>query len=70
MYTKLPECLAKVIEANGDASAEKAYKLIRETIIQPWENARKRTPNRFRPWWNDTLESMPKLRRKLYTKAL
>lgn len=68
--SKLPSCLEKIEKASDGRELEEAYEGYKETILGPWEKHRRKKPNRYKPWWNDTLDSLAKHRRRLYRRAL
>lgn len=56
--------LSKKIETiNTKGALENAYKKSKETLLEPWEVTRNRKVNRFRPFWNGTLDWMSKTRK-------
>lgn len=46
----LPGCLKQATETTTSTDLEEAYRRFKETILNPWETARKGKPNRFKPW--------------------
>lgn len=66
----LPPCLETIEEAETTEQLEAAYERFKQTLLSPWNHTRRKKPGRFKQFWNDTLDAMGKLRRKLYRRAL
>lgn len=65
---KLPTCLEGAKSPEGKEELKAAYKRFKETLFHPWEKYRKHKRKRFRTFWNDTLDTMAKHKRRLYRK--
>lgn len=66
---ELPKHIERINRCSSVHELEETYNSFKETILRPWKNARGRTPHRFKPFWNRTLDEKAKMRSKLYAKA-
>lgn len=66
----LPTILGQMGSISDITTLEKAYAGFKETILAPWERARRRKPKRYSSFWNDTLDTMAKERKRLYRRSL
>lgn len=63
-------CLQRIESAETVHELEAAYRKYKDTLLAPWESTRRAKPGRFKGFWNNTLDTMAKRRRKLYRRAL
>lgn len=68
--TELNKCLEAVQNVTSSEALETAYKAFKVTVLSPWESSTRVKPRRYKNFWNSTLDSLARQRRRLYRAAL
>ena len=66
---KIPNFVEQIKTCRTTADLENIYSQFKNTILAPWERARKHCPRHFKYFWDDYLEYMKSERSKKYRRA-